>query len=44
MNQNIEKILNSIDWPDEIIEDENEYQFRRKLASDYLSYADNSYS
>lgn len=44
MNQNIEKILNSIDWPDEIIEDENEYQFRRKLASDYLSYEDNIYS
>ena len=44
MNQNIEELLNSIELPTEIIEDEGEYQFRRNLAANYLSYDEKIYT
>lgn len=43
MNQKIEVLFNSIDLPNEIIEDEDEYRFRRNLAADYLSYEEKIY-
>ncbi len=44
MNQNIEKLFNSIEFPDEIIEDESECRFRRNIAVDYLSYEEKIYT
>lgn len=38
MNKNVEDLLNSIQEPSEIIDDESEYRFRRNIAEKYLSY------
>ena len=44
MNQNVEDLLNSIDLPNEIIEDEGEYRIRRNIAENYLSYEEKIYT
>lgn len=44
MNPDIKDLLNSIHQPIEIIDDENEYKFRRKIAEHYLSYEETIYT
>ena len=44
MNHNITDLLNSIYEPTQIIDDENEYRFRRNVAENYLSYEETIYT
>ena len=44
MNQNIEELLSTIVFPSEVIEDEDEYRFRKNIAEDYLSYDEKIYT
>ena len=44
MNQNITDLLNSVYEPTQIIDDENEYRFRRNIAENYLSYEETIYT
>lgn len=44
MNYNIADLLNRVYEPSQIIDDENEYRFRRNIAENYLSYEDKFFS
>lgn len=44
MNQQIEELFNSIQLPTEIIDNEDEYRFRRNIAENYLSYEETIYT
>ena len=44
MNQNIEELLSTIVFPSEVIEDEDEYRYRKNIAEDYLSYDEKIYT
>lgn len=44
MNQDVEELFNSLHEPIEVCDDENEYQFRRNIATNYLSYEEKIYT
>lgn len=44
MNLNIKELFDSIHEPSQIIDDENEYRFRRSIAENYLSCEETIYT